>query len=458
MAVTDKSRTHLYVTSVCGVSQERPRKFQLDKFRMHQEDEDYTNPPEEFIGLSDFTSCGSDQLSFRAGDRLLVHTKTSADWWWAELGGLCGYVPSSYLKQDVEDSYLKQGVEEDTSEETSEDPWQDEEYFGSYGTLRLQLEMLSDRARTETYRQVILTNSAPLRGKVVMDLGCGTGVISLFCARLAQPKAVYAVEASSIAEHTETLVRQNGCEEVVTVFQGRAEELELPGTVDILISEWMGNCLLFEFMVESVLQARDRWLRDGGMMWPSGASLCLVPCQALDYYTERMGFWEQPYGLDFTALQSLAQSEFFSRPRFSHLLQPEDCLATPCDVITLDMLTLHVTDLELRGQFTFIVEKAGTFHGFTSWFKVQFQSLERDKTTLELDTGPYSEPTHWKQTLFMLDGPISLLGGETVSGIILLHRNPVWRRHMTVTIQWRISSTEETGNCMVQTKSFPMWR
>lgn len=157
--------------------------------------------------------------------------------------------------------------------------------------------------------------------------------------------------------------------------------------------------------------------------------------------------------------RSLAQSEFFSRPRFSHLLKPEDCLATPCDVITLDMLTLHVTDLEkLRGQFTFIVEKAGTFHGFTSWFRVQFQSLERDKTTLELDTGPYSEPTHWKQTLFMLDEPILLLGGETVSGIILLHRNPVWRRHMTVTIQWSISSTEETGNCMVQTKSFPMWR
>lgn len=56
-------------------------------------------------------------------------------------------------------------------------------------------------------------------------------------------------------------------------------------------------------MVESVLQVRDRWLREGGMMWPSGASLCLVPCQALDYYTERMVFWEQPYGLDFTALQ-----------------------------------------------------------------------------------------------------------------------------------------------------------
>lgn len=47
-----------------------------------------------------------------------------------------------------------------------------------------------------------------------------------------------------MAEHTEELVRQNSCEEVVTVFQDRAENLTLPGKVDVLVSEWMGNCLL----------------------------------------------------------------------------------------------------------------------------------------------------------------------------------------------------------------------
>lgn len=55
---------------------------------------------------------------------------------------------------------------------------------------------------------------------------------------------VYAVEASSMAEFTRQLVKQNGCEEVVSVLQGRAEELELPEQVDVLVSEWMGNCLL----------------------------------------------------------------------------------------------------------------------------------------------------------------------------------------------------------------------
>ncbi|XP_058643405.1 protein arginine N-methyltransferase 2 isoform X4 [Onychostoma macrolepis] len=244
---------------------------------------------EEYVGLADFVAEGDEQLSFSVGDKLKVYDRSSDIWWWAELQGHFGYVPSSYLHQRDEDE---------------KDAWQDEEYFGNYGTLRLHLEMLSDKPRTEAYRQVILSNSAALRGKVVMDLGCGTGVISLFCARLAQPAAVYAVEASSMAEHTEELVRQNGCEGVVTVFRDRAENLTLPGKVDVIVSEWMGNCLLFEYMVESVLLARDRWLKEGGMMWPSSACLTVVPCQAFSDYRQKMEFWEKPYGLDFSYLQS----------------------------------------------------------------------------------------------------------------------------------------------------------
>lgn len=47
-----------------------------------------------------------------------------------------------------------------------------------------------------------------------------------------------------MAEYTRQLVRQNGCEEVITVLQGRAEEISLTEKVDVLVSEWMGNCLL----------------------------------------------------------------------------------------------------------------------------------------------------------------------------------------------------------------------
>lgn len=55
---------------------------------------------------------------------------------------------------------------------------------------------------------------------------------------------VYVVEASSVAEHTEKQVKLNGCDDVVTVFCSIAEDLMLPSKVDVLVSEWMGNCLL----------------------------------------------------------------------------------------------------------------------------------------------------------------------------------------------------------------------
>ncbi|XP_061648786.1 protein arginine N-methyltransferase 2 isoform X1 [Phyllopteryx taeniolatus] len=405
-------------------------------------------PPEEYVVLWSFHGrCSEEQLSISKGERLMVHAKISPEWWWAELRGVFGYVPASYLYQGA-------------NEDEEEDAWQDEEYYFTYGTLNLHLEMLSDKSRTETYRRVIVNNSASLHRKVVMDLGCGTGIMSLFCAQLAQPAAVYAVEASSMVEHTKELVKQNACEEVITVLRGRAEEIQLPEQVDVLVSEWMGNCLLFEFMVESVLLARDRWLREGGTMWPSSAALTLVPCQAHRYYADKMAFWEKPYGLDFTPLQPLALQEFFAKPKFSHLMEPGDRLASPVDVIHLDMYTLQVADLEeMQGEFKFRLEKSGVFHGFAAWFSVCFESLEEGGAPVELNTGPDSEPTHWKQTLFMLDEPVSVRAADLISGRIILRRNPVWRRHLTVTIHWDINGhTQEEPTCQAGTKSFPMWR
>ncbi len=63
-------------------------------------------------------------------------------------------------------------------------------------------------------------------------------------------------------------------------------------------------------------------------------------------------------------------------------------------------------------------------------------------------------PTHWKQTLFMLDRPVSVFAGDSISGTIILRRNPVWRRHMNVTLHWNInSSTEDTDNCQANIAS-----
>ncbi len=48
---------------------------------------------------------------------------------------------------------------------------------------------------------------------------------------------------------------------MITVLKGKVEEVELPvDKVDVIISEWMGYCLLYESMLQSVIFARDKWL------------------------------------------------------------------------------------------------------------------------------------------------------------------------------------------------------
>lgn len=62
------------------------------------------------------------QLSFLRGEKILILRQTTADWWWGERAGCCGYIPANHLGKQLEECDL-------------EDTWQDEEYFGSYGTL-----------------------------------------------------------------------------------------------------------------------------------------------------------------------------------------------------------------------------------------------------------------------------------------------------------------------------------
>lgn len=77
--------------------------------------------------------------------------------------------------------------------------------------------MMEDSVRTPKYREAILENPSNFRGKVVMDVGCGSGILSLFAAQ-AGAKKVYACEASGAAEIARILVKANGFENVIEVI------------------------------------------------------------------------------------------------------------------------------------------------------------------------------------------------------------------------------------------------
>lgn len=85
-------------------------------------------------------------------------------------------------------------------------------YFDSYAHFGIHEEMLKDEVRTMAYRNAIYRNRHLFEGKVVLDIGCGTGILSMFAAT-AGARLVIGVDMSGIIEQAKVIVAANGLQD-----------------------------------------------------------------------------------------------------------------------------------------------------------------------------------------------------------------------------------------------------
>merc|ERR1712212_60824 len=100
-------------------------------------------------------------------------------------------------------------------------------YFDSYAHFGIHEEMLKDEVRTLTYRNAMYHNRHLFKGKVVLDVGCGTGILSMFAAKAGASKVI-GIEMSNIVEHAKRIVETNKLDKNVEIIQGKVEEVTLP--------------------------------------------------------------------------------------------------------------------------------------------------------------------------------------------------------------------------------------
>eukprot|EP00271_Cylindrocystis_brebissonii_P015911 TRINITY_DN3898_c0_g1_i1.p1 TRINITY_DN3898_c0_g1~~TRINITY_DN3898_c0_g1_i1.p1 ORF type:complete len:980 (+),score=246.88 TRINITY_DN3898_c0_g1_i1:92-2941(+) len=377
-------------------------------------------------------------------------------------------------------------------------------YFNSYSAFGIHREMLSDKVRTGTYRAALVDNPSLLKDAVVMDVGCGTGILSLFAVQ-GGAKAVVAVDGSAkiasvarqVAQANGFLAGAPGDRPVITVVQGMVEDLvpaeTLAGesttkplrglsldsnfqeassstvsegsglrrsssslqhqpvalpialhSVDVLVSEWMGYCLLYESMLGSVLHARDKWLKPGGALLPDIAQMYVA---GFGKGATSLGFWEDVYGFSMDVVGREVTEDAAQGP-IVDTISAKDVITGPCLIQSLDLVTMTADDNDFTSYFNLTLnpkppsppqqksaetaaeaaapplttgastllgpsstgesDEVELCYGLVVWFDTLFSERFCKEKPQTLSTSPLEPSTHWAQTLLTFRHPIAL--------------------------------------------------
>lgn len=308
----------------------------------------------------------------------------------------------------------------------------EQHYFTSYDHFGIHEEMLKDTSRTLSYRSAMYKNKHLFKDKVVLDVGCGTGILSMFAAK-AGAKHVYSVDMSNIIEKAREIVSLNGFDDKITLLQGKLEDIELPvKEVDIIVSEWMGYFLLYESMLDTVLYARDKYLVKGGLILPDKCTMHIAGIEDAQYKDEKIHYWEDVYGFDYSPFIKVAMVE-----PLVDTVDNNSLITTPHQFFEFDINTVTAEELAFHREFNLRAIDDEMCHAFIVWWDATFPGDEK----IVLPTGPMAHYTHWKQTVFYMDQVLDLRKGDIIKGKISSRRNHQNPRELDIEIGWELETT-----------------
>ena len=217
------------------------------------------------------------------------------------------------------------------------------------------------------------------------------------------------------------IVKDNKLDNIITLVKGKVEDVTLPDgieQVDIIISEWMGYCLLYESMLDTVIYARDKWLRkDGhGIIFPDRAALYLVGIEDRQYKEEKIDWWDNVYGFNMNRIRQLA-----IREPLVDCVDKKQVVTSPATLIELDLYKAKVSDLAFTSSFQLGIRRDDYVQAFVAYFSVEFSKCHK---RIGFSTSPDSQYTHWKHTVFYMDKAITANQHTHIHGTFSVKPNP----------------------------------
>lgn len=290
---------------------------------------------------------------------------------------------------------------------------------GGFASAAAQYGMIRDRVRVMTYQRAIFNHC---RDKTVVEIGCGTGILSIFAAQ-AGARRVIAIEESRIADLAAEMFAANGVADRIELRRANSRDVVLDEKADVIIHEILGTDPFAENMIPFIEDARERFLAPGGRLIPFAVDVCCAGFEVADRpYPDRSRVvaeireLEGTYGVDFGALRrflAAADPNPFPRPvgdlgtmHFNPRILTEDA-----QLYRIDFRPGASLAIDPRREVRLRATQRGTLGGIVVYFRAYL-----DETTI-LSTSPYSEITSWGWDARGLDELVPVEQGDEV-GII----------------------------------------
>lgn len=295
--------------------------------------------------------------------------------------------------------------------------------------INYHLSMLVDETRTGAYSQAISRVVKP--GDVVVDVGCGSGILSFFACR-AGARHVYAIESEPVINIAELVAAKNGVQDRITFYNASSFNVELPEPADVIVTETMGTFGFEEGILGSLTDARDRFLKKGGRLIPCNVDLFLVPVELPQFYEHVVDFWvNRCQGFDFSPVRRLTVNNFHPLK-----LHEGTFLGDPLRVQEIEFG--ETTQAEVKAGFTIHARRQGWLHGLAGWFNAELIS------GLSISNGPRDKASHWGLAFFPIDRPVSVDRGNRIDVEMSSSRNgEYWHWNISVNgLRFEHSSTK----------------
>lgn len=260
--------------------------------------------------------------------------------------------------------------------------------------------MTADKVRMSAYSSAMRRFIGP--ESVVLDIGAGTGVMSILACQFGARK-VYAVEPSDAIALARQIAEANGFGKRIEFIQALSTAVDLPEQADVIVSDLRGVLPLYEQHIASIADARARLLAPGGTLIPSQDTLWAAVVESAATYDRLVAPWDgNGLGIDMEPGREMVTNSWRKL-----VVAADNLLCEPQCWGVIDYAT--AVSPNVTGSVEFKTERAGVGHGLLLWFDACLAD------GIQFSNAPGQPELIYGSGFFPWSRPVALEIGDTVS-------------------------------------------